>query len=394
MSPIKTLLVGILLLSPYGDAKQNPQTDLTAPTLDRNQQLLMRVQHLIDQFYVESVEPQALLDGALKGMLEVLDGHSGYLQPQTLALLQDNNRGHYYGYGIEVAADDDQIRIITPLAGSTAAAAGVQPGDILLQVDDLVASAKQLEPLVAYIKQSSIDDRTIRLVLQRSPKEPPLRLQIAPAPITVNSSSWEVLDEQVGYIKISSFTHRTASEVRRGAQAFAQLPLSGLVLDLRNNPGGLLESAVQVADMFLKEGIIVTTHGRFYEANTDYHANRLTFFNGLPTVVLINQGSASAAEILAGALQDRGRATLMGERTYGKGTVQSLIPLVGYGGAIKLTTAHYATPKGTFIDQHGIMPDMPLSIPPKVNIVRTMETPWQWKHDPQLFAAFDYLTED
>ncbi|WP_298440840.1 S41 family peptidase [uncultured Ferrimonas sp.] len=393
MSHLSTLLVGILFLSPFAWAEQDLQTELTAPTSEQTLQLLSSVQQLVDDYYVDEVDKQQLLDGALKGMLEVLDPHSSYLRPQTLALLRDNNRGHYYGYGLEVAVEEGQIRIITPLDGSSAAAAGVLPGDVLLQVDELTASADNLDPLIAYIKQASLNDRSLKLVLQRPNATEPIQFQVAPSAIDIATSASRLLAQEVGYLKISSFNSRTAFEVRLAARQLQQQQLKGLVLDLRNNPGGLLDSAVQIADMFLSQGTIVTTHGRFFDANSDYHATEYNLFGDLPVVVLINQGSASAAEIVAGALQDQGRAKLLGERSYGKGTVQSLIPLMGHGGAVKLTTARYATPNGTFIDQQGIKPDLPVALAAATedDIVTNLSLSNQWTDDPQLFAAYDYL---
>ncbi|SHI01601.1 S41 family peptidase [Ferrimonas marina] len=387
------LLLGLLLVITSVLAQQEHHRDETAPTQDDTRQLLFAVEQLIDAYYVDTVDRQALLDGALKGMLEVLDPHSSYLNTQTLDLLRENNQGHYYGYGLEVAVDDDHIRVITPLMGSAAEAAGVLPGDILLQVDELKVEPRNLDPLVAYIKQASQEDRDLQVVLQRRSAEQPLEFRLAPSQIEIHTSESAALPEQVGYLRIASFNQRTAQEVRLAARELQLQPLSGLVVDLRNNPGGLLDAAVEVADMFLTEGVIVTTHGRYLDANQRYLATEYNLFGTVPVVVLINQGSASAAEILAGALQDHQRATLVGERSYGKGTVQSLIPLLEPGGAIKLTTARYATPDGRFIDEVGIEPDLAIPLADHelediVNNIKELET---WKDDQQLYAAYDLL---
>ncbi|WP_156904855.1 S41 family peptidase [Ferrimonas senticii] len=395
MKRLSSLLVGILLWCPSVWATQNLQTELTAPTSEQTQQLLNSVQRLIDSHYVDEVDRQRLLEGALKGMLEQLDPHSSYLSPQTLSLMRENNRGHYYGYGLEVAVEDQQIRVVTPLAGSSAAAAGVLPGDVLLQVDDLIATPANLEPLIAYIKQSSRNDHTVQLQLQRETMTEPLLLSVAPSTIDIQTSHSELLDPQIGYLKIHAFNQRTAAEVRSAARAFAEQPLQGLVLDLRNNPGGLLNAAVQIVDMFMEEGLIVSTHGRSYDADNDFYASGYALFPQLPVAILINQGSASAAEIVAGALQDHGRATLVGQRSYGKGTVQSLIPLMGQRGAIKLTTARYATPNGTFIDKVGIAPDVTVTFAPDPDnaIVADSIAQNRWTNDPQLLAAYQLLSD-
>ncbi len=388
------LLVGLLFTAWLSWAGQELHKDAAAPTPEHLQQLLGDVTELIRDYYVDEVPEQALLDGALRGMLEALDPHSTYLSPTTLALLRDNNRGHYYGYGLEVTVDEERIRVITPLGGSSAEAAGVLPGDILLQVDDLIASADNLDPLIAYIKRSSLEDRRLLVTLARQDSPAPLQIRLSPSQIQITSSSSDTLPNNIGYLRISSFSQRTVYEVRDAALRLQRTPLAGLVVDLRNNPGGLLDAAVQVADMFLSSGTIVTTTGRFYDANSEYRASGFALFGDVPLVVLINQGSASAAEILAGALKDNERALLVGERSYGKGTVQSLIPLAGQGGAIKLTTARYATPNGQEIDQIGIEPDLviPLDDQQLEDIVSGIDELSSWQNDRQLLAAYDLLT--
>lgn len=396
MRHLRTLLVGILFCTSIAWAKQAPHTDLTAPTSEQTLELIERVTQLVDGYYVDEVDKQKLLEGALKGMLESLDPHTTYLSETTLSLLRDNNRGYYYGYGIEIAIEDEQVRIVTPLDGSSAAAAGVQPGDVLLQVDDLEASANNIDPVIAYIKQGSIDDRPLRLTMKRSNQQEPIEFLLAPTAIDVKSSSYKMLNDDVGYIKISSFNSETADDVRAAGKALMSNNINGLVLDLRNNPGGLLDAAVEISDMFLSKGTIVSTHGRNRDDNEVYQANAEAIFEQVPVTVLINEGSASAAEIVAGALQDQGRATLVGERSYGKGSVQSVIPLYGLGGALKLTTALYATPNGTFIDQQGIEPDRNVSFASieEGDIVDTLSASNRWTDDSQLFAAHKILTND
>ncbi len=384
-------LVGLLLCTATAFAGQELHKDAAKPTQQDTQALISAVQALIEDYYVDEVDQQALLDGALKGMLEVLDPHSTYLRPHTLSLLRDNNRGHYYGYGLEVSVDEGEIRVISPMANSSAEVAGVQPGDVLLKVDELEADPDDLDPMIAYIKQASLDDRPLQLTLKRRPLPDPVVLQLIPSEVEVISSQAHRLPGNIGYLRISSFNQRTASEIRAAAHQFAEAPLDGLVLDLRNNPGGLLDAAVQVADMFLTEGTIVTTHGRVFDANSAYQASRFSLFSDLPLVVIINEGSASAAEILAGALQDLDRAVLVGERSFGKGTVQSLIPLLAGGGAIKLTTARYATPNGTFIDQKGIDPDILVEAQEDGDIISNNNPLLSLQDDPQLLVAYNLL---
>ncbi|ADN77951.1 carboxyl-terminal protease [Ferrimonas balearica DSM 9799] len=391
MRRIIPFLVGLLLCASSAFAGQEYHKDAASPTQQDTQALVNAVQELIEDYYVDEVDQQALLDGALKGMLEVLDPHSTYLRPHTLSLLRDNNRGHYYGYGLEVSVDEGEIRVVSPMANSSAEYAGVQPGDVLLKVDELEADPDDLDPMIAYIKQASLDDRPVHLTLRRDSEPELLVLRLLPSEVEVVSSESHRLPGNIGYLRITSFNQRTASEIRLAAHQLSQAPLDGLVLDLRNNPGGLLDAAVQVADMFLSEGVIVTTHGRFFDANSQYSASRFTLFRDLPVVVIINEGSASAAEILAGALQDQGRALLVGERSFGKGTVQSLIPLLSGGGAIKLTTARYATPNGTFIDQQGIDPDVAVEAKEDGDILSNNNPLLSLQDDPQLLAAYDLL---
>ncbi|MBY5993398.1 S41 family peptidase [Ferrimonas balearica] len=391
MRRVTPFLVGLLLCTTV--AAQELHKDAASPTTQDTLALVEAVQDLIQDYYVDDVDQQALLDGAMKGMLEVLDPHSTYLRPHTLSLLRDNNRGHYYGYGLEVSVDEGQIRVVAPMANSSAEVAGVLPGDVLVKVDELEADPDDLDPMIAYIKQASLDDRALILTLEREEHPEPITLRLTPSEVEVISSQAERLPGNIGYLRISSFNQRTALEVRAAAHKLNRGPMEGLVLDLRNNPGGLLDAAVQIADMFLSEGTIVTTHGRFLDANSEYQATRFTLFEQLPVVVLINQGSASAAEILAGALQDQGRALLVGERSFGKGTVQSLIPLLANGGAVKLTTARYATPNGHFIDQQGIDPDLLVEAEQDGDILNNNKPLVSLSDDPQLLAAYDLLQQ-
>ncbi|TKB55043.1 S41 family peptidase [Ferrimonas aestuarii] len=393
MSRVYALLVGILLTLPVS-AKEH--REVATPTVEEVQQLLSSVQDLVEYYYVDSVDRQKMVEGALKGMLTSLDPHSTYLSEQTLELLREANRGHYYGYGIEVSVEEGQIQVITPLAHSSAALAGVMPGDILMQVDHIVATPESLDELIHYIKASSQDDKALQVTLSRNSTDDPVIVMLEPSNITIDSAQFFELGNQVAYVQITSFNRQTATQVAQFARQMKALGNQQLVLDLRNNPGGLFDSAVQIADMFLSSGLIVSTHGRFLDANSDYYASDSMLFDNIEVVILINEGSASAAEILAGALKDHDRATLMGQQSFGKGTVQSLIPLLSEQGAIKLTTARYATPSGEFINKVGITPDINVLVEKstKPHIMTAQQAKENWQKDSQLYAAYDWLLQD
>ncbi|BDY07049.1 S41 family peptidase [Ferrimonas sp. YFM] len=392
MPQLFALLVGILFVfSPQAEEHR----EVAAPTLEEAQELIVTVQDIVEYYYVDQVDRRAMIEGALKGLFESLDPHSTYLTPQTLELLREANDGHYYGYGIEVSIDEGVVQVITPLAHSSAHYAGIKPGDILVRVDDLPATPDTMDKLIQYIKTASREDRTLTLTLKREKAPMPLTVSLQPSNITIDSTQFRSLPHQVGYLKINSFNRQTTDEVARFSSRIRQEGLTQLILDLRNNPGGMFDSAVQIADMFLDAGLIVSTHGRFLDANNDYYASDAAPLGQLEVVVLINEGSASAAEILAGALKDHQKATLFGQTSFGKGTVQSLIPLLGQQGAIKLTTARYATPNGTFIDKKGIDPDIQVLLENSVEkpIMAESEMNGQWLQDSQLAAAYEWLLQ-
>ncbi|USD37558.1 MULTISPECIES: S41 family peptidase [Ferrimonas] len=392
MSRIGALLVGILFAFTVNAQEHK---EVAPPTLEEAQQLLITVQDIVDYYYVDSVDRQAMLEAALKGIFESLDPHSTYLTPQTLQLLREANNGHYYGYGIEVSIEEDQIQVIAPLAHSAADYAGVKPGDILVKVDDLTASPDTIDTLIRYIKTASKEDRSLSLVLSRRNLAEPVTVLLQPSNISINSALFFELPQQVGYLQITNFNRQTAEEVATVADRMQQQGYQQLILDLRNNPGGMFDAAVQVADMFLQSGLIVSTHGRFLDANNDYYASENSLFQQMKVGVLINEGSASAAEILAGALQDHRRATVFGQTSFGKGTVQSLIPLMGQQGAIKLTTARYATPNGTFIDKQGISPDVSVLLEneKETPIMENTDISGRWQQDSQLAAAYEWVLQ-
>ena len=236
------------------------------------------------------------------------------------------------------------------------------PGDRIVKLNQQLVTADKLETLLNEIKQHSYDKQAIELELVRANSEVTYKVTISPSLISINSVEAQLLDNQIGYIRLSSFQENSTQDLVKQLALWQTRPLNGLILDLRNNPGGLLDQAIQIADIFLDRGRIVATEGRFFDANSDYYASPQTMVKSVPMLVLINKGSASASEVLAAALQENGRAKLIGQTSFGKGTVQSLIPTLTEGNAIKLTIAKYTTPNGKDIHSKGIEPDIKVAL--------------------------------
>lgn len=308
--------------------------------------------------YVEEISQSELMDHAIEGMMRGLDDHSGYLNPSAFSSLEANTRGEFGGIGIELGLVDGYFTIITPMDDTPAYDAGIQPGDRITALDGEPVKGKKLMDIVQALRGTPGSQVDMRVVREDSPQ--PIDFALQRAVIHLNSVRSRMLEPGYGYIRISQFQSNTASDVDRALRQLAdEAPLQGLVVDLRNNPGGTLQSSVQVADHFLDSGLIVYTEGRLKSSFAKYRATRGDLIDGAPIVVLINKGSASASEIVAGALQDHGRAQLVGSKSYGKGSVQSVVPLAD-NQALKITTAHYFTPNGRSIHNAGIEPDIKL----------------------------------
>ncbi|MCZ6642685.1 MAG: S41 family peptidase [Gammaproteobacteria bacterium] len=317
--------------------------------------------------YVDDVAEQDLVDNALKGMIQGLDKHSNFLDADDFGNLQAETKGHFGGIGIELGLVDDFFTIISPLDDTPAAAVGLQPGDRIVELDHESLKGKKLAQVINTMRGEP--GSPLHLRIEREHEQQPLDFDIERAVIQVTSVKSKLLEPGFGYVRISQFQNTTSEDFHRALIQLteqAQSPLEGLVLDLRNNPGGVLQSSVDVADTFLEEGLIVYTEGRLPSSRLRYRASGKDFLNGAPVVVLINQGSASASEIVAGALQDHNRATVLGSTSYGKGSVQSVLPLSN-NRAIKLTTAYYYTPKGRSIHKIGITPDVEPNFDPRAN---------------------------
>jgi len=306
--------------------------------------------------YVEEVSDKQLIEAAISGMLQSLDPHSAYLDKESYADMQVDTKGEFGGLGIEVTMDGGLIKVISPIDDTPAAEAGVQAGDLITHIDHTPVLGLSLSEAVDKMRGPVGTD--IVITVRRGAKQS-FDLTLKRAVIKIKSVRARV-EGNVGYLRITSFSERTDANLRKAVKEMREkkgAELKGFVLDLRNNPGGLLEQAVAVADDFLDQGEIVSTRARDARETERYNAAKGDLIDGMPLVVLINGGSASASEIVAGALQDQKRAILMGTKSFGKGSVQTIIPLRGHG-AMKLTTARYYTPSGRSIQAVGIEPDI------------------------------------
>lgn len=323
--------------------------------------LLAEILQRVREYYVDPVDDHQLMRQAMHGMVEGLDEYSGFLESDEYAALKLMTSGSYAGIGIEVEAVADGVRITGSMAGSPAARAGVHAGDLIVTIDGRRFGADQLDAAVNSVRGEP--GSRVRLSVLREGR--PLDFDIVRSEVELPSVAAQLLAPDYGYLRISSFTESTADEfarelVRLQGRANGNA-LQGLVIDLRNNPGGVLDAAVAVADDFLEQGVIVSGRGRNEDAAFIEQAEPGDLLPGARIAVLVNGGSASAAEILAAALRDNNRATLYGRRTYGKGSVQSVMPLSG-GQALKLTTANYYTPNGQSLNQRGITPDVVINV--------------------------------
>jgi len=315
----------------------------------------------IKQDYVESVEDKALLEYAIRGMLSGLDPHSAYLNQEEYKNLQVGTSGEFGGLGIEVGLEDGFVKVISPIDDTPAQRAGVQAGDIIVKLDDRPIKGVSLDEAVKLMRGKR--GTPITLTIVREGEKKPLNITIVRDVIKVASIKSRILEEGFGYLRISHFQSRSTEDMLQHLSKLKRQSggkLRGLVLDLRNNPGGVLNGAVAVSDAFLTEGIIVYTQGRAVDSRLDFTAAPDDVLEGSPIVVLVNGGSASASEIVAGALQDHKRAVIMGAQTFGKGSVQTIVPVNSHS-AVKLTTARYFTPSGRSIQAEGITPDIKLS---------------------------------
>ena len=342
----------VALLSLSLPAVAAPEDDLPVAEIQSFAEVFERIKRA----YVEEVDDATLLRNATRGMLSKLDPHSTYLDAEAYQSLRESTEGEFGGVGIEVGKRDGQLTVITPIDDTPASRAGLQAQDMILRIDDTPTEGLSLQEAVELMRGEP--GTTIRMTIMRQGEDAPRSVEIEREIIRTQSVRHERLARGYGYLRISQFQSRTGKQVIEALEALAKDgPLEGLVLDLRNNPGGVLQAAVDVANAFLDSGLIVYTEGRLADSAMRFSADRQTAAPTVPLVVLINGGSASAAEIVAGALQDQRRGVVMGTESFGKGSVQQIMPL-GDGEALKLTTALYFTPDGRSIQAQGIVPDV------------------------------------
>ncbi len=339
---------------------------------------------LVHQEYVDQpVDDQALAYGAIKGMLAALgDRHTGYSTPAESDILFSDTAGELEGIGAEVSAKGDFVEIISPLPGSPAETAGILPGDLITKVDGEDIGGQDLFTVISKVRGKA--GTSVQLTIVRENEPEPLEFDITRAKITIASVESKMLDGGIGYVKINNFGEKTTSELKSQLQALMAQSPSGLVLDLRGNPGGLRDTAVEVISQFVSGGkAMIQRYGDGHEEVFDVQPGGLA--TDIPLVVLINKGSASASEIVAGAIQDYGRGQIVGEQSYGKGTVQNWQPLASNQGSVRITVARWLTPDGRSIDKKGITPNV------EVKLTKEDRTA---NLDPQLDSAVRLLTSD
>ncbi len=310
--------------------------------------------------YVEKPDDQKLIETAINGMLAGLDPHSSYMDPKSFRDMQVQTRGEFGGLGIEVTMEDGLIKVVTPIDDTPAAKAGVQANDLITKLDEDQVQGLTLNQAVE--KMRGPVNTKIKLTIMRKGQDKPLELTLTRDVIRVRAVRSEVKGDDVGYIRMTQFNEQTTDGLKKAIvdinAKISKDKLKGYILDLRNNPGGLLDQAISVSDAFLQKGEIVSTRGRNAEETQRFNARAGDLTDGKPVIVLVNGGSASASEIVAGALQDHRRTTVIGTRSFGKGSVQTIIPLGSGNGALRLTTARYYTPSGRSIQAKGITPDI------------------------------------
>ena len=319
-----------------------------------------RVYEIVRQAYVEPVDNKTIMKAAISGMLSGLDPHSEYLDKDGLAELNEDTTGQYGGLGIEVLQVDGTLRIIAPIDDTPASRAGIKPGDTIVKIDGKVVDPENIDDMFKALRGDAGSKITLTILHEKSDK--PIDMPLVREKISVTSVKTREIEPGYAYIRLSQFQDDTAPDLEKklGELIRKNGPQKGAILDLRSNPGGLLTAAVGVSDDFLNSGTIVTTHGRLQDSNLSFEAHSGDLLNGAPMVVLVDNGTASAAEIVAGALKDNRRALIVGRRTFGKGVVQTVLPLDN-DHAVKITTARYYTPNGTSIQAEGIKPDIALA---------------------------------
>lgn len=368
---VGALLGAFIVVTSSVMADKAQSEDVQGEVVGQQDKLVLPLQELrafaevferVSSDYVDEVNEKDLLEGAISGMLSSLDPHSSYLPPKNFKEMEEHTKGEFGGLGMEVGMEDGFVKVISPIDDTPAEKAGVKAGDLIVKLGDEPVKGKTLSEAVDIMRGKP--GTKLKLTIVRKGEDAPLTLTITRAVIKVKSIKQKMLKDGIGYVRISQFQIRTGQDLVKAINKLDEQnkePINGLILDLRNNPGGVLTAAVQVSDAFLEEGLIVYTEGRIKNSKMRFEAEKGDVLNGKPIVVLINEGSASASEIVAGALQDQLRAIVVGRTSFGKGSVQTLLPL-NNGAAIKVTTARYFTPLGRSIQAEGIKPDIEVDL--------------------------------
>jgi carboxyl-terminal processing protease len=350
-----TLLPWLLLaaLGANAETDKNPEGQLPLQELRTFTDIFDHIR----RNYVEDIDDKTLLENAIRGMLAGLDPHSAYLDAESFGDLRMHTTGEFGGLGLEVGMEDGFVRVISPIDDTPAKRAGIESGDLIIKLDEHTVKGMSLGEAIDLMRGPTGSDITLTIV--REGANDPFDVVVTRDVITVKSVKSQVLEPEYGYVRIAQFQSQTGEETARAIEKLQSpgKPLKGLIVDLRDNPGGILQASVDVVDSLLNDGMIVYTQGRLESSRSEFHAKPGDVSNGTPVVVLINSGSASASEIVAGALQDHKRAIIMGTDSFGKGSVQTVMPISAEK-AIKLTTALYFTPNGRSIQAQGIHPDI------------------------------------
>lgn len=355
---ISFFIVGALFLNGNGGG-----VNADTKEVYKNIEIFTEVLREIEKNYVEPEDPQKLIYGAIKGMVQSLDPHSSFMTKEEHRELMMETRGSFTGIGIEITIRDSILTVVSPIEGTPAYKAGVKAGDKIVKIEK--KSTKNMTMMEAVKMIRGPKGTKVKLTIIRKETGKPLEFSITRDVIPLRSVRHHLLTPDIGYVRISNFQSKTSKDLSSSLEALEKdRELRGLILDLRNNPGGLLSQAIKVSDLFLDEGVIVSTKGRNTLQDIEATAHKNKKSRSYPIIILVNSGSASAAEIVAGALQDNKKALVLGSRTFGKGSVQTILPLSD-GSGLRLTTARYYTPRGKSIQSSGITPDIELAfIPP------------------------------
>jgi len=383
------IAIGLSLGLTHGVLADKPAAGADLPWQDAR--MLAAVLERVKHDYVNPVDDHQLLQAAIRGMVASLDPYSAYLDGDEYDEVKISSSGRYFGVGIELSIEDEQVVVIAPFDGSPAAQAGIRSGDIIVTIDGIPVNNNTLADTIGRMRGA--EGTSVKIGIMREGNQEPMVFTLKRSRVDLHSVKGEMLEPGYAYLRISQFSETTGDDLNATIKDLRKhngAPLKGLVLDLRDNPGGVLEAAVAVADAFLDSGVIVTAKGRTPDSKFEMDATPGDVLNGAPIVVLVNGGSASAAEIVAGALKDQHRAKVMGRTTFGKGSVQTIIPLSD-DRAVKLTTSLYYTPSGVSINHRGIAPDIELERDSKTPVTPATEGAPLQQRDSEVKRALEEL---